>query len=214
MILFLQNILSFPVVIYSALLVIVVFYWITTAFGLLDIDVLDIDAPDMDIDGELPDGALNALLIKFKLNGVPLTLTITLIILFGWLISYYSQYFILSLFDAALIRYALGSLIFLAALAGALLLTALIIKPLSPLFKKLNREVSAHSLEGRSVEIRSTVNSQRGEAIFEDGGAGMLLQVRAEEGVSFSRGERAVIIKYHPESHTYSVITEDEFKGL
>ncbi len=46
MALFLQNCLAFPVVIFSGLLFIVLFYWICAAFGLLDIDILN-----MDVDG-------------------------------------------------------------------------------------------------------------------------------------------------------------------
>ncbi|AWH89886.1 hypothetical protein [Limnobaculum parvum] len=50
MTLFLQNSLTFPVIIFSSLLLIIPFYWICASFGLLDIDILNIDSIDADID--------------------------------------------------------------------------------------------------------------------------------------------------------------------
>ncbi|CDL83976.1 ubiquinone biosynthesis protein UbiH [Xenorhabdus szentirmaii] len=46
--LFFQNCLAFPVVIFSGLLLIVLFYWICAAVGLLDIDILNIDVDSFD----------------------------------------------------------------------------------------------------------------------------------------------------------------------
>ncbi|MFN6884385.1 ubiquinone biosynthesis protein UbiH, partial [Proteus mirabilis] len=47
--LFFQNSLAFPSIIFSALLIIILFYWLCAAFGLLDIDLFNIDS-ELDVD--------------------------------------------------------------------------------------------------------------------------------------------------------------------
>ena len=65
---FLQVSLAFPTVIFSFLLCLAVLYWVVVAFGLIEIDVLDVEA-----DSAL-EGPAAALLSKLKLRDVPLTL--------------------------------------------------------------------------------------------------------------------------------------------
>ena len=53
-----------------------------------------------------------------------------------------------------------------------------------------------------------------GEASPEDGGAGLILKVRATGDATFNRGDRVVLFEYHKDSNTYRVISEAEFSGL
>lgn len=214
MALFFQNFLSFPVSIFSALLVIVVFYWLVASLGLLEIDALDIDG-GADGGEEAVGESLTGLLMKLGLSGVPVTLTITFITLFGWFISYFSVHLFLRFIDNDLIRYSLGTVIFLVTFAIAIFLTSIVIRPLRSLFKKLNTTTTAKTLIGQTVEIRSaSVTTQNGQANYEDGGAGMILQVRASDENTFKRGDRAVILSYDEVTHSYLIISEDEFKGI
>ena len=45
---FLLTIVSFPTVFFSFWLGIATLYWLSAAFGLFDIEVLDVDLPDLD----------------------------------------------------------------------------------------------------------------------------------------------------------------------
>jgi hypothetical protein len=50
--------------------------------------------------------------------------------------------------------------------------------------------------------------------VLEDGGAGLILRVRADEALGFKRGDRVVLLEYLAAEHAYRVITEEEFRGV
>jgi hypothetical protein len=206
---------SFPVVIFSALLTLCVMYWLIAATGILSIDCLDIAINLDDITTDVPSSTLGGLLLKFGLNDVPLTLVITLISLFGWSTSYFGfRLLILPLYDFILYYYLVGLFIFIIALTISIYLTAFVIKPIRPLFKKLSATNDHKSLLGQIVEIRSsTVNKIKGEATYEDGGAGLILQVRSDETYQFKRGDKAILLRYDTTNNCYEIISIEEFNG-
>ena len=211
MAIFLQNCFSFPTVIFTILLVPVIIYWLIAALGLLDLDILDggdFDSDDLQLEG------FAGLLMKFGLSGVPVTVTLTFLTLIGWFISYFLSLVLYQFTDITLIRYLLGIVILIATVIFTVVLTSYAIRPLRPLFKNQNA-IKSQNLIGRTVIINSgKVTKTSGYANYEDGGAGLILQVRAEEPNSFKRGDRAVIIHYDGASHSYDIISDDEFYGL
>lgn len=213
MTLFLQNCLTFPVIIFSGLLCIVLLYWISAAFGILEVDVLNFDSLS-DLDGFDAPG-LAGLLMKLGLAGIPVTVIITFITLIGWFLTYFSNHLALRFIDTDVIRYLLGAGVFILSGFISVLLTSMILRPLQPKLAKLNQVKTVKNLLGKVAEVRSpTVNEQRGEALLEDGGAGLILQVRAPEDSGIVRGARIVLIAYDAATHSYSVVSEDEFNRL
>ena len=112
---FLLTIVSFPTVFFTISLGVVVLYWLSATLGLVDIEVLDIDLPDMDghlgANAQVEQGfaeTFAGFLLKLGLNGVPLTIIITFLTIFGWLVSYYLSYFFLALFGYGWLRYLVG----------------------------------------------------------------------------------------------------------
>ncbi|WP_294966314.1 hypothetical protein [uncultured Gilliamella sp.] len=213
---------SFPVIIFSGLVTLCVLYWLVAAIGILSIDCLNIDF-NIDsinnVDGfgtEIPTSSgFGGLLMKFGFNEVPMTLVITLISLIGWSICYFSfRLLILPLYDYVLLYYLIGTLIFVIAFIIAVYLTAFIIKPIRPFFRKINATESYKSLLGQIVEIRSsTVNNTKGEATLDNGGAGLILQVRCIESYQFKRGDKAVLLKYDTTNNSYEIISLKDFNG-
>ena len=92
---FLQTALSFPTVLFSFLLILAIIYWGIVALGMVEIDVLDLDAESV-VDGAGQAEGLAALLAKLKLNGVPVTLVLTLLSFFAWFLCYFVQLWLLS----------------------------------------------------------------------------------------------------------------------
>jgi len=206
---FLQTALSFPTALFSFLLCLAVIYWAIVAFGMIEVDVLDIEADSL-LDGS----GLAGLLIKFKLDGVPVTLVLTLLFFFSWFFTYFVELFILSHLSLGLLRYPLGALLAVGALFLAAPISAAICRPLRPLFHKMEA-TSSRSVLGQTAVVRSgRVTLEHGEAVLEDGGAGLILRVRADEAQAFKRGDRVVLLEYLEAQHAYRVITEDEFRGL
>lgn len=217
---FLLTIVSFPTVLFTILLGVVVLYWLSAALGLVDLDVLDMDLPDMD--GHLSASAppeqgfaetFAGFLLKLGLNGVPVTIVITFLTIFAWLVSYYASYFFLALFGYGWLRYLVGLPIIIGALYIAVIVTAQLIKPLRKFFVKIDQHVEKKILGQVAIVRSSKVDAFSGEANFDDGGAGLIVKVRAFGEKHFVRGDRVVLLEYLPERHLYRVVSEDEFLG-
>ncbi len=210
-----QTVTSFPTVIYSALLLICMLYWVIAVLGLVDLDILDMDYDgDIDsVDSVEAQNGIAGLLLKFGLGGVPLTITLSLISLFGWLLCYYASYFASQYLPTTLLNIIASIVIFFVASYISVLITAQIIKPLRKLFAKLDIDETKHIL-GQIVIVRSAVvNKDRGEAFMNDGGAGLLLNVRATANNEFKKGDEVVVIEQLNDSNLYRVIAKSEFSG-
>lgn len=215
---FLLTIVSFPTVFFTFFLGVAVLYWLCAAIGLVDIEVLDIDLPD--VDGQVHAHAEHTfaetfagILLRLGLNGVPVTIIVTFIALVGWFISYYLSYFELALFGYNWVRFIVGIPIIVFSLYLAVLITAQLIKPLRKFFAKTEQNVEKKILGQVAIVRSSKVDGQSGEANFDDGGAGLIVKVRAFGEKQFIRGDRVVLLEYLAEQHVYRVVSEEEFLG-
>ncbi|MBI6528118.1 DUF1449 family protein [Proteus vulgaris] len=205
--LFFQNSLAFPSIIFSALLIIIFFYWLCAAFGLLDIDLFNIDS-ELDVDAT----GFAGWLTKLGLAGIPVTIILTFFTLIGWFISYFTNYWIISTIETDFIHYLVGFVALIIISFISLNLTAVCLKPIRKKLMSRNKPKSVHQLIGKLAIIRSAnVAENKGEAVLEDGGAGLILQVRAPEQENIKRGDNVIIISYDASTHSYQVVTEDEF---
>lgn len=212
--LFIQTSLSFPVVLLSFALCVAILYWLVAAMGIVDVDLLDIEVDSSLENHSMHLEGLAGLLLKLGLNGVPVTLILTLLFFFSWALCYFAELFLLRFLPLGILRYPLGLLVVAAALIAVVPVVGMLIRPLRPLFLKLEATTSK-SVLGQVAVVRSgRVTLIQGEATLEDGGAGLILRVRAEESHGFKRGDRVVLLEYLEAEHAYRVITEDEFKGI
>lgn len=210
---FLQTVLSFPTVLFTFLLCVAIIYWLIVAAGLVEVDLLDVEVDSL-LEGSGQTEGLAGLLIKLKLGGVPVTLALTLLFFMSWFVSYFVELWLLRHLPLGLLRYPLGLGVAIAALILTVPVCAAICRPLRPLFQKLEMTTST-SVLGQVALVRSgKVSLTQGEATLEDGGAGLILKVRADEARGFKRGDRVVLLEYLEAEHAYRVITEDEFRGV
>ncbi|MBG6029333.1 OB-fold-containig protein [Proteus columbae] len=205
--LFFQNSLAFPSIIFSGLLIIISFYWLCAAFGLLDIDLFNIDS-ELDVDAT----GFAGWLTKLGLAGIPVTIILTIFTLIGWFISYFTNYWIINAIETGFIHYLAGFVALIIISFISLNLTAVCLKPVRKKLVSRNKPKSVHQLVGKLAIVRSAnVTENKGEAVLEDGGAGLILQIRAPEQENIKRGDSVVIISYDALTHSYQVVTEDEF---
>lgn len=208
--LFFQNSLAFPSIIFSALLIIILFYWVCAAFGLLDIDVFNIDS---ELDINMDATGLAGWLTKLGLSGIPVTIILTFFTLFAWFISYFTNYWIIRFIETDLIRYLMSFIALIIISFISLYLTAICLKPIRKNLMSRNKPKSVHQLVGKLAKVRSgEVTENKGEAVLEDGGAGLILQIRAPSAENIQRGDSVIIISYDAPTHSYQVVTEDEFR--
>lgn len=218
---FYENASSFPTAFFTFFLVLSLLFWLISVLGLIDIGVLDL--PDLDASGadagshshssaSLPD-AVAGVILKLGLNGVPLTVVVTLISIIGWVISYFIVYFFFEYIADGLLRYLVGIPVLLGSLYIAARITAVCIRPLRKLFVSMQQHTDKIILGQVAVVRTSRVDNQFGEALYEDGGAGLILKVRTTGDESFKKGDKVVLFEYRAQENIYRVISEKEFNG-
>ncbi len=209
-----QNVTSFPTVIYTVLLLICAMYWLIAMLGMVDLEVLDMDMDgDIDLSDSLEaQNGIAGVLFRLGLNGVPLTIVLTIIAILGWIICYYAIHFGGAFIpDFWPIELAAEVAVFIAVTFVTVMLTAQVIKPIRTLFKKLDVDETKHII-GQVVTVRSAVvDKDRGEAFMNDGGAGILLNVRATGNDEFAKGDEVVVIEENKETRIFRVIAKSEF---
>ena len=126
---FYQNISTFPTVPFTIVFALMMLYWAIAVLGLVDIGFLDFDAPEIDVEAAHLD-VLAGLFLKFGLNGVPVTIVLTLVSMIGWLTSYYADHFLLAPNFSGFWEFTLGVPVFLGSLFVGVMCTSLIIKPI------------------------------------------------------------------------------------
>ena len=223
---FYQNISSFPTVFFTFFLALFTLYWLVAVLGFVSIDILDFDIPDIegaDIGGDVGDldvgdtgdltnaNVLAGLMLRFGLNGVPVTIVVSLIALFGWILSYYSVHILFSFIPDGIFQYLAGLPILLVSLYLAAMMTAFAIKPLRPLFKKAQQETEKFVIGQVAIVRTSRVDESFGEAVLADGGAGLILKIRSGPNSHFKKGDKVVLFEYVKETNVYHVISEQEF---
>lgn len=210
---FLINISSFPTAIFTTINVVIIGIWIIIAFGLIDIDALDLSIDiDLDTDPTSVSGVASYL-VSLGLAGVPIFIVLTIIFFVSWIISYSAVKYGLFWNNSDFIRYIVGSGILVVSFLASLPITAQLIKPLRKLFSKLNNDsTTSQSLLGRQCIVRTTkVTESFGEAICENQGASLILNIRASEKYQLKNGDLVRIIEVDQESSVYQVIPENEF---
>lgn len=214
---FLTTALTFPTLPYSILLAFCVVYWLLAATGLVDSDTIHgllhhHDGLDgMDTGHHHANATDSAGIIsRLGLSGVPFMLILSVLAFFGWLITYFVQLLVLQYLPGPL-RILAGIGVLVLALLPGLLMTSLLLRPVARLIMKLRPPVPPSILGKAGSVISANVTEREGRAEFDDGGAGLILQVRAAPGSTFARGERVVLLSFDEQSHAYAVIAESEF---
>ena len=208
---FLNEILSFPVVIYTFPLIILMLFWLTSFAGLVDMEILDFDVDadtDPDADSE---SDTSSWLQKLGLDGVPLTVALTFVDFYAFIFTYLAKKHLLPLLDGIITGAALGGIIALIGVIIAIPLAALCIKPLRPVFHT-HEAISKNDLIGTLCTVTTqTVSETFGQAETDDG---MILSVRASQPNDMKKGSRIALIQFDSDNDTYSVVTETELMGL
>lgn len=223
---FINNITQFPTLIFTGLLIFVSLYWVVSLLGLVGMDSLDVDVPDMTGDGDfggnyghhghdghqVEAGFIASLLMRFGLQGVPILVILTLFSLAGWLISYVLMDGVALLTGktglGVILYYGLALVVLLITIWLSLEVTSLVVKPIRKLIKA-PPERTANSMLGKVATVRTlTVDAKHGEAVIEENGATLILKVRAFEQ-SFVMGDKVVLMEYFPMDNSYRVVGED-----
>ncbi|MDV2078873.1 hypothetical protein [Marinobacter xestospongiae] len=196
---------SFPTVLFTVLLAVAVIYWLISLVGLVDLDGGG-DA-DLDLDASSDMGGL---MVTLGLQGVPLPLVLTLLFLGAWLTAYFADLMLGSLFGTGWGHILFGLVVIPLALVAGLLATAVLVRPLRPLFRRAYKRPLEKQIIGAACVVLSfNANKGQGRAEVHRDGAHLILKIRSD--ASLARRDRAVLVEYLPEHQAYWVVTEAEF---
>lgn len=218
---------SLPTLPWTCLVVASIVYWLTVILGALDIEVLGgaegkavgklghghelghghaHDGHAHDGHAELGDaaagkGVLASLLSALRLRSVPVTITLSLLGLFGWIVSYVLAKNV----TLPLPTLASDAIVLAVSSLVSLLATSAAVRPLAPLFA--TRQGTKHDdLVGKVVRITTgRVDGRFGEGHLEDGGAGLSLQVRCADPDVLRRDDEALILGWDAASESFEV---------
>ena len=205
---FLNTVLTLPTLVYSVLFAFCTVYWLLAATGIVDFDAVD---GWLTIDGDTAEpNVVAGMMARLGLSGVPMMLVLTVLSFFGWLITYFAHLFLLQHLPDGLHWIAGAGTLIVALLPGALV-TSLLLRPLAAVIARLRPPVPPSVLGRAGAVISPYADADTGRAQFDDGGAGLILQVRAPPGVTFNRGERVVLLSFDEQRDSYAVIAESEF---
>lgn len=136
---------------------------------------------------------------------VPVTVSFTAVAFFSWLLSLAAAPPLHQALDGVVPSWLTSTGVGLASLALGLVAGGLVVRPLRPLFT-VHQAPRRSQLMGRVCTINSgRVDGGFGHANFEDGGAGILLNVFCDKPNQLKRGDQAVILGYDPARDAYEV---------
>jgi hypothetical protein len=153
-------------------------------------------------------GAFAGMMASLKLRSAPATLVISVIVLFSWLFSIFGMQATAAWMPEGLLGLARFAVLLLAPML-ALPFTSIAVRPLARIF--VTPLAAKHeSLVGKVCTVRTgTVTDRFGEALLEDGGAGLVVRVRVETGETLKRGDQVVIVGYDGERQEFTVAPMD-----
>lgn len=201
---------GFPTAIYTALLGVVLIYWLLAIVGMVDFESSGIDTDiDTHIDGDVEElGTIASYVVACGLNGVPFSVAISLLTLSAWTLCCLAGMWLLPLVPTALLQAVAGMVVLAASFALALPVTAALVRPLRGLFVTHNA-VSNAALVGANCSVLSAnVDEQFGRAEVNRRGAPINIRVWAAVPNTLAKGSVARIVEYDEAGNRYRIEAE------
>lgn len=205
--LFLNEIFSFPTIIFTVPLIVFMLFWLMAFAGLIDMEILDIDV-DADSDADATSGTW---IESLGLDGVPLTVALTLVDIYAFAFTYLARKYLMPLLDGVLTATAVGFIVAIFAVVIAIPVAAVCCKPLRKVFHT-HEGVSKKDLNGViCIVTTQTVTESFGQATADDG---MVYTIRATTPNDLCKGSRVVLLEFSEETDSYIVASEAEVMAM
>lgn len=164
------------------------------------------------LDAGEPHGAagLAHLLSLLKLNGVPVTIVVSALVLWAWVLTGLTIQLLGDRLGQGWLRHGLATLVLLGTGFVALLATSITVRPFRNAFRgSVGR--SRRSFVGKPCTITTgRVTATFGQAEVDDEGSSLRIPVRCFETNTLRRGSRALIYDYQADEEVFLVSAHDE----
>ena len=203
----LTAITSWPTMVYTVLLGVVLIYWVLALLGMVDFESSGIDLDiDTHADAHADDlGQIASYVVAMGLNGVPFSIVVSLLVLVGWLLTALVSQWVLPWVPTDVLRWAVGAGVLLAAAALSIVVTARLVRPLRGLFVTHTAQTNATLVGQVCRSLTGTVDERQGRAEVAQRGASINIRVWAPSPNPFKRGDHALVTDYDPATLRYRI---------
>jgi hypothetical protein len=206
---FLQSLLSYPTVFFSGLMILVVLFWLVAMIGAIDIEVLDVDI-DIDADADADFDGGGGLMDTFGFAGMPISVAISTVIFVGWVVCLVLNAWATPSIMEFLPKGASRAVVFFVSGVLAIGISSFAQRPVRKAVQN-HKAVSKHARAGRPCRVTSmTVTAEQGQGEIEDGGAGIVAQVRCPHFNTLKLHSRCIVVGYDAEQDAFTVEPADE----
>jgi len=202
---FLNLALTFPTAIFTALLLVVVLFWLITLLGFADIDMFE---ADIDIDADAAQTSSMPSWFNMGFGGVPVTVSVSLIVMISWLVSIYAHKFFAYMLGDGVLFYVSGLIMVVICMVVSMPIAAIISKPLQRFFTSAETSSSADLLGLECIVVTGKVTPTFGQARVQIQGTEQLIQVRSSDDEQFTSGDTAVLLEHLKEQHCYTITSK------
>ena len=152
---------------------------------------------------------LAGLLAALGLAGVPLTVSLSVLVFLTWLLAVAAAIALRGAAPAYALGPVAGTLVVLGAFVLALVATGFVVRPLRPAFVTRQAPRRREAVGRLCTVLSGRVDATSGRAEIEDGGAGLIAEVRCFEPNELTRGSRALVFDYDASDEVFHVVPAD-----
>lgn len=209
-----STLVSYPTAIYTALLGVVLLYWLLAIIGIVDLESTGVDL-DLDADTDLhADGTdlstIASYVVAFGLDGVPFSIVVSLIVLVSWFLTGMASLYVLPWIPTSFLQVVAGTGVMLGAFVLSVPVTARLVRPMRGLFVTHNAR-SNHTLVGETCKVLTLeVNETFGRAEVAARGASLNIRIWAATPNTLTKGALARIVEYDEAGSRYLVEPDNE----
>lgn len=197
--------IGYPTAIFTALLLVLLVYWLLALVGWVDFESSGVDI-ELQADGD--PGELSTLagyVAALGLNGVPFSIVVSLLVLVAWTVSCMAGQWLMPWVPTTVLQVLAGTAVLLVSVAVAIVATAWLIRPLRGLFVT-HQAVGNASFVGQACTILSQKVDQRsGYAEVAQRGANVQIRVWTPAANQLSKGDVVRILEYDAAANRYQI---------
>jgi len=205
---------SFPTIIFTVLLGVVLVYWVIAMLsGGLDLTTGGGGGSAEALDGLGQGGGggpLSSIFEALGIGTVPSAIVASLLVVFAWFFSLVGMSFVETLTMSAGVTAVITLGVVVAAMALSMLLTVFATKPIGRMFAHTEGQ-GRSAMVGRTCVVRTQrVDDSFGQAELTDAeGASLVVDVRSTGDHQFVRGDMALVISFDDEADAFVIAPTD-----
>ncbi|MFY0601783.1 MAG: DUF1449 family protein [Cyclobacteriaceae bacterium] len=184
----------------TILFIFILFYWLISIIGIVDVDSIDLDL-DIDAEANAELGGAASVLSFFNIGHMPLMVFLTFYTIPLWMLTLIGNDFL------GFESFLTGLVVFIPSLIVCLFIAKFLTIPVALFYRKLKTQTEAvGNIIGKICTAKLPINSeQKAQAEIKVGGTSVLINVKTRDGLKVEKGSSALVIDFQEEKNFYYV---------